>query len=54
MILPKAAPPEPAIEPLNPNIFIYTYTLRPKSLLDSYQPGSGRAERMQFENTTTT
>ena len=37
------------VEALNKNIFIYTYTLRPRSLLDSYQAGPAVAERMQFE-----
>jgi hypothetical protein len=44
---------DPPISPLDANIFIYTYTLRPKSLLESYQPGPTRTERMEFENTTT-
>lgn len=46
-------PAEPPISSLNPDIFIYTYTLRPKSLLESYQPGPTNTERMQYENTTT-
>ncbi len=38
------------ISPLNPDIFIYTHTLRPRSLLDDYQTGPGVAERMLYEN----
>ncbi|RME80289.1 MAG: hypothetical protein D6775_16615 [Caldilineae bacterium] len=38
------------VSPINPDIFIYTYTLRPRSLLDNYQAGPGVAERMEFEN----
>lgn len=46
-------PADPPVSPLNPNIFIYTYTLRPRSLLENYQPGPTRTERMEFENTAT-
>ena len=48
----RGAKEEP-ITPINKNIFIYTYTLRPRTLLDSYQPASGVTHRMQFENTET-
>lgn len=53
--MPKAnrTAADPPISPLNPEIFIYTYTLRPRSLLENYQPGPTRTERMEFENTTT-
>ena len=44
---------EEPVTPINKNIFIYTYTLRPRTLLDSYQPSSGVTHRMQFENTDT-
>lgn len=37
------------IQALNKNIFIYTYTLRPRSLLESYHAGPAVAERMKFE-----
>ena len=48
----RGAKEEP-ITPINKNIFIYTYTLRPRTLLDSYQPSSGVTHRMQLENTYT-
>jgi hypothetical protein len=40
---------EKSISPINKDIFIYTYTLRPRSLLDSYQAGPNIAEKMAFE-----
>lgn len=40
---------EKSISPINKDIFIYTYTLRPRSLLDSYQAGPNIAEKMKFE-----
>ena len=40
---------EKAISPINKDIFIYTYTLRPRSLLDSYEAGPNVAEKMTFE-----
>jgi len=40
---------EKAISPINKEIFIYTYTLRPRSLLDDYKAGPNVAERMEFE-----
>ena len=40
---------EEAISPINNDIFIYTYTLRPRSLLDSYEAGPNVAEKMAFE-----
>jgi len=40
---------EKSISPINKDIFIYTYTLRPRSLLDSYQAGPNIAEKMEFE-----
>jgi len=40
---------EEAISPINKDIFIYTYTLRPRSLLDSYEAGPNVAEKMTFE-----
>jgi hypothetical protein len=39
------------VSPIDKNIFIYTYTLRPQSLLDSYQAGPGVVENMEFEET---
>lgn len=38
------------VTPLNKDIFIYTYTLRPKSLLDNYQAGPSVVENMEYEN----
>lgn len=38
------------VSPINKDIFIYTYTLRPQSLLDNYQVGPGVVENMEFEN----
>lgn len=38
------------VSPLDRDIFIYTYTLRPRSLLDNYQTGPGVMDRMQYEN----
>ena len=40
---------EKDISPINNDIFIYTYTLRPRSLLDSYEAGPNVAEKMTFE-----
>ncbi|GEM_PF-2585155 len=40
---------EKSISAINKDIFIYTYTLRPRSLLDSYQAGPNIAEKMKFE-----
>jgi hypothetical protein len=40
---------EKSISPINKDIFIYTYTLRPRSLLDSYEAGPKVAEKMAFE-----
>ena len=40
---------EKDISPVNKDIFIYTYTLRPRSLLDSYEAGPSVAEKMTFE-----
>ncbi len=40
---------EKAISPINKDIFIYTYTLRPRSLLDSYEAGPNVAEKMAYE-----
>lgn len=40
---------EQPISPINKDIFIYTYTLRPRSLLDSYEAGPNVAEKMAFE-----
>jgi len=37
------------VSPINKDIFIYTYTLRPRSLLDQYEAGPNVAERMAFE-----
>ncbi|NUQ38480.1 MAG: hypothetical protein HUU23_11915, partial [Caldilineales bacterium] len=37
------------VSPLSEDIFIYTYTLRPSALLDSYQPGPSLLDRMEFE-----
>ncbi len=45
----RAANEEP-ITPINKDIFIYTYTLRPRTLLDNYQPSAGITHRMQYEN----
>ncbi len=42
------------VTPINKDIFIYTYTLRPRSLLDQYQAGPNVAERMEFEQTDET
>jgi len=42
---------ERAISPINKDIFIYTYTLRPRSLLDEYEAGPNIAEKMAFEQT---
>lgn len=38
-----------SVSPINKDIFIYTYTLRPRSLLDQYEAGPNLAERMEFE-----
>ena len=38
-----------SVSPINKDIFIYTYTLRPRSLLDQYEAGPNVAERMAFE-----
>ena len=38
------------VQPLDRDIFIYTYTLRPRSLLDNYQAGPGVMDRMEYEN----
>ena len=38
------------VSPINKDIFIYTYTLRPQSLLDNYQVGESVVENMEFEN----
>ncbi len=40
---------EQPISPISKDIFIYTYTLRPRSLLDSYEAGPNVAEKMAFE-----
>jgi len=40
---------EKPISPLDKDVFIYTYTLRPRSLLDSYEAGPNIAEKMTFE-----
>ena len=40
---------EKSVEPINKDILIYTYTLRPRSLLDNYEAGANIAERMEFE-----
>jgi len=42
------------ISPIDKNIFIYTYTLRPQSLLDNYQVGPGVVENMEFEDAHST
>lgn len=46
---PPSPPAMPAIGPLNPDIFIYTYVLRPRALLENYQSGPAVSERMRFE-----
>jgi len=38
------------VSPINKDIFIYTYTLRPQSLLDNYQVGPSVVENMEFED----
>lgn len=38
------------VSPINKDIFIYTYTLRPQSLLDNYQVGPSVVEDMEFED----
>jgi len=40
---------EKSISPINKGISIYSYTLRPRSLLDSYKAGPNIAEKMAFE-----
>ena len=40
---------EKPISPIDKNIFIYTYTLRPRSLLEDYEVGPKVAEKMAFE-----
>lgn len=40
---------EKPISPIDKNIFIYTYTLRPRSLLEGYEAGPNVAEKMAFE-----
>jgi hypothetical protein len=40
---------EKPISPIDKDVFIYTYTLRPRSLLDSYEAGPNIAEKMAFE-----
>lgn len=42
------------VSPINTNIFIYTYTLRPQSLLDNYQVGPSVVENMEFEDANST
>ena len=42
------------VSPINKNIFIYTYTLRPQSLLDNYQVGPSVVENMEFEDANST
>lgn len=37
------------VGPLKPDIFIYTHTVRPRSLADSYTSGPGIAQRMTYE-----
>jgi hypothetical protein len=43
---------EPGVSPIDKGIFIYTYTLRPRSLLDGYEAGPNVTERMEFEEST--
>ncbi len=38
------------VSQINKDIFIYTYTLRPQSLLDDYQVGQSVVENMEFED----
>ncbi len=38
------------VSPINKDIFIYTYTLRPQSLLDNYQTGPSVVENMEYED----
>ncbi len=38
------------VSPINKDTFIYTYTLRPQSLLDNYQVGVSVVENMEFED----
>lgn len=38
------------VSPLDKDIFIYTYTLRPQSLLDNYQAGPSVVENMEYED----
>lgn len=60
---PDAPPPESApalkmhrydagsleVSHIADDIFIYTYTLRPSALLDSYQPAQSLLDKMEFE-----
>ena len=56
----KPAPPgltvqqhqEPGVSPINKDIFIYTYTLRPRSLLEGYEAGPNVTDKMEFEEST--
>jgi hypothetical protein len=38
------------VSPIDKDTFIYTYTLRPRSLLDNYRPSDPVTERMKFED----
>ena len=40
------------VSPLDPDVFIYTYTLYPRSLLDSYQPAPNITDRMRYTHTS--
>jgi hypothetical protein len=42
------------VSSINKDIFIYTYTLRPQSLLDNYQVGPSVVENMEFEDAGST
>ncbi len=41
---------EQQVSPIDDGIFIYTYTLRPRTLLDEYEASPKIAERMEFES----